>query len=109
MIGALSTPHLMSIKFFRDHETARSGLARASTAVGHHASPSHFSAWSGDQFATWGWRIPFALSIILVGVGLWSGLGLLEAPVFRLLAGPEHGQTIPLADIGPALQTVAWL
>ena len=30
-----------------------------------------FSQMSGDQFITWGWRIPFALSIILVGVGLW--------------------------------------
>src|ERR1700744_6375815 len=30
-----------------------------------------FSAWSGDQFLVWGWRIPFALSIILVGIGLW--------------------------------------
>src|SRR6202453_1448774 len=30
-----------------------------------------FSAWSGDQFLVWGWRIPFALSIVLVGVGLW--------------------------------------
>ena len=29
-----------------------------------------FSAMSGDQFLVWGWRIPFALSIVLVGVGL---------------------------------------
>ena len=44
-----------------------------------------FSAWSGDQFLTWGWRIPFALSIILVGVGLWIRLGILETPVFQQL------------------------
>src|SRR6516165_2696354 len=42
-----------------------------------------FSQMSGDQFVTWGWRIPFALSIILVGVGLWIRLGILETPVFK--------------------------
>src|SRR5277367_3343726 len=44
-----------------------------------------FSTWSGDQFAVWGWRIPFALSIILVAVGLWIRLGILETPVFQQL------------------------
>jgi MFS family permease len=41
------------------------------------------SAWSGDQFLEWGWRIPFALSIVLVGVALWIRLGVFETPVFR--------------------------
>src|ERR1700749_2478554 len=42
-----------------------------------------FSALTGDQFYTWGWRVPFALSIVLVGVGLWIRLGILETPVFQ--------------------------
>ena len=49
-----------------------------------------FSALSGDQFLVWGWRIPFALSIILVGIGLWIRLGILETPVFQKLLGPEQ-------------------
>src|SRR5271165_6563287 len=42
-----------------------------------------FSRCAGDEFATWGWRIPFALSIILVGIGLWIRLGIFETPVFQ--------------------------
>src|SRR6266446_6974159 len=41
-----------------------------------------FSWLSGDQFLVWGWRIPFLLSIIMVGIGLWIRLGILETPVF---------------------------
>src|SRR5438067_5788623 len=42
-----------------------------------------FSWISGDEVLTWGWRIPFLLSIVMVGVGLWIRLGILETPVFR--------------------------
>src|SRR5205823_8859712 len=44
-----------------------------------------FSQMAGDQFLAWGWRIPFALSIVLVGVGLYIRLGILETPVFTKL------------------------
>src|SRR5215469_12811135 len=42
-----------------------------------------FSAISGDQFLVWGWRVPFWLSIVMVGIGLWIRLGIIETPVFR--------------------------
>ena len=38
----------------------------------------------------WGWRIPFALSIILVGIGLWIRLGILETPVFQKLLDEQQ-------------------
>src|SRR6202011_3068542 len=42
-----------------------------------------FSWISGDEFLTWGWRIPFLLSIVMVAVGLWIRLGILGTAVFR--------------------------
>ena len=42
-----------------------------------------FSRISGDQFLVWGWRIPFFLSIVMVAVGLYIRLGILETPAFR--------------------------
>src|SRR5205807_3799116 len=58
-----------------------------------------FSTWSGEQFATWGWRIPFALSIILVGVGLWIRLGILETPVFRRLVNTNKIERTPIIEV----------
>ena len=58
-----------------------------------------FSAWSGDQFAAWGWRIPFALSILLVGVGLWIRLGILETPTFQALVDNNKIEKTPLLEV----------
>src|SRR3974390_615464 len=58
-----------------------------------------FSAWSGDQFLTWGWRIPFALSIILVGVGLWIRLGIFETPVFQQLLDNNKIEKAPILEV----------
>jgi metabolite-proton symporter len=58
-----------------------------------------FSAWSGDQFATWGWRVPFALSIVLVGIGLWIRLGVLETPVFQRLLDQDKIERAPIIEV----------
>ncbi|HLH90375.1 MAG TPA: MFS transporter [Xanthobacteraceae bacterium] len=58
-----------------------------------------FSAWSGDQFAVWGWRVPFALSIILVAIGLWIRLGILETPVFQELLDKQKIEKAPVLEV----------
>jgi MFS family permease len=58
-----------------------------------------FSTWSGDQFAVWGWRVPFALSIILVAIGLWIRLGILETPVFKALLDNQKIEQAPVLEV----------
>jgi metabolite-proton symporter len=58
-----------------------------------------FSAISGPSFVTWGWRVPFLLSILLVGVGLWIRLGILETPTFRRLAAENRLEKAPVAEV----------
>ncbi|MGY3587897.1 metabolite-proton symporter [Bradyrhizobium sp. USDA 4341] len=58
-----------------------------------------FSQMSGDQFLAWGWRVPFALSIILVGVGLYIRLGILETPVFAKLVAERQLDRTPMLTV----------
>src|SRR5271168_2816467 len=58
-----------------------------------------FSTWAGADFITWGWRIPFALSIVLVGVGLWIRLGILETPVFQKLLDENKIEHAPILEV----------
>jgi MFS family permease len=58
-----------------------------------------FSRISGDAFLTWGWRIPFALSIVLVGIGLWIRLRILETPVFRNIVRDNRIERAPIVEV----------
>jgi len=58
-----------------------------------------FSQQSGDAFLAWGWRIPFALSLILVGVGLYIRLGILETPVFAKLLAERKLDRTPMVTV----------
>ena len=58
-----------------------------------------FSQMSGEQFLAWGWRIPFALSLILVGVGLYIRMGILETPVFAKLLAERKVDKTPMLTV----------
>jgi MFS family permease len=57
------------------------------------------SAAAGEQFLTWGWRVPFALSIVLVGIGLYIRLRILETPVFRRLVSEQRIERTPMLEV----------
>jgi MFS family permease len=58
-----------------------------------------FSLISGPDFQTWGWRIPFVLSLVLVGVGLWIRLGILETPTFQRLVADRRIERQPVVEV----------
>ena len=42
-----------------------------------------FSSLPNDQFLAWGWRVPFLLSFVLLGVGMFVRLKVSESPIFK--------------------------
>jgi MFS family permease len=69
------------------------GLFLANSAV------LFFSWLSGDQFLVWGWRIPFFISIVMVGIGLWIRLGISETPVFQKIIDEERVERVPVLEV----------
>src|SRR6202162_1381672 len=51
------------------------------------------------EFLTWTWRIPFLISIVLVGIGLYIRLQLAETPVFRELEAKNEVARLPLVEV----------
>ncbi|WP_296319127.1 MFS transporter [Reyranella sp.] len=55
-------------------------------------------ALTPEQFAAWGWRVPFLLSIILLGVSIWIRLQLQESPAFQRMKAEGKGSKTPLRE-----------
>jgi MFS family permease len=58
-----------------------------------------FNIISGDKFLEWGWRVPFILSAILIVIGLWIRLGILETPVFSKLVKENKIEKAPVLEV----------
>jgi MFS family permease len=58
-----------------------------------------FSKISGDQFLVWGWRIPFLLSIVMVAIGLYIRLGIMETPAFRRIVAENRVERVPVKEV----------
>ena len=57
---------------------------------------------SGDSFETWGWRVPFLLSAVLVGVGLYVRLRVMDSPDFTAV---KKTQTVVKAPVLQVIRT----
>jgi metabolite-proton symporter len=56
--------------------------------------------WLNDaDFQSWGWRLPFLASALLVAVGLWVRLKLTETPAFAAMAAHGPPPAIPIAEL----------
>jgi metabolite-proton symporter len=54
---------------------------------------------SDSAFQSWGWRVPFLLSGVLVLVGLWIRLTIAESPLFRELETSDTKARAPIVDV----------
>jgi hypothetical protein len=50
------------------------------------------------DFADWGWRIPFLVSVLLLGISVWIRLRLNESPVFQKMKDEGKGSKAPLTE-----------
>src|SRR5580693_457988 len=54
---------------------------------------------TNQQFMAWGWRVPFLLSFILIFIGLYIRIGILETPVFSKLKAEKRIERMPVTEV----------
>ena len=55
-------------------------------------------SWLGAEFDTWGWRIPFLVSVVLLGISVYIRLQLAESPVFLEMKAAGTSSKAPLTE-----------
>ncbi len=58
-----------------------------------------FNNVAGDGFDSWGWRVPFLLSLVLVAVGLYIRLQILETPMFAKVVESRRIRRTPVVEV----------
>jgi MFS transporter, MHS family, shikimate and dehydroshikimate transport protein len=57
------------------------------------------AATSEAAFLSWGWRVPFLVSIVLVGVGLFIRMKIVESPAFQAVKDDKEESNKPIVDV----------
>lgn len=57
------------------------------------------SQLDSEAFLSWGWRMPFFASVLLVGFGLWIRSGVQETPLFRQLEREKSQARAPVGEV----------
>jgi MFS family permease len=62
-----------------------------------------------EAFAAWGWRLPFLISIVLLGVSMWIRLQLNESPVFQKMKDEGTTSKAPLTEAFGQWGNLRWV
>jgi len=62
-----------------------------------------------EAFAAWGWRIPFLVSAVLLGVSLWIRLQLAESPVFQKMKAEGKTSKAPITEAFGRWSNLRWV
>ena len=79
--------------------TCLAAMGRSGGIVLRQPRGPRFQRNFGRSVSAWGWRVPFWLSIVMVGVGLYIRLGILETPIFTRILEQRRVERTPVIEV----------